>query len=95
MFLSWGDTARGGSYRCAMDTANAPALPAEGFIRESQLIGRPKATPPVPGILPISHGTLWAWCKSGRFPAPVKLGPSITAWRVEDVRCWIAQQGAR
>jgi prophage regulatory protein len=24
--------------------------------------------------------------KSGRYPQPVKLGPRITAWRVEDIR---------
>jgi predicted DNA-binding transcriptional regulator AlpA len=24
--------------------------------------------------------------KSGRFPKPVKLGPRITAWRIEDIR---------
>jgi prophage regulatory protein len=27
--------------------------------------------------------------KSGRFPAPVKLGPRTTAWRAEDIRALI------
>jgi hypothetical protein len=28
--------------------------------------------------------------RSGRFPASVKLGPRITAWRVEDIRArWV------
>jgi predicted DNA-binding transcriptional regulator AlpA len=30
--------------------------------------------------------------KSGRFPQPVKLGPRITAWRVEDIRALIDRQ---
>jgi predicted DNA-binding transcriptional regulator AlpA len=28
--------------------------------------------------------------KLGTFPKPIKLGPRITAWRVEDVRKFIA-----
>jgi prophage regulatory protein len=31
------------------------------------------------------------WVKDGRFPKPVKLGPRITAWRVEDIRELIAK----
>lgn len=30
--------------------------------------------------------TWWAGVKSGRFPAPVKLGPRITAWRDSDIQ---------
>ena len=36
------------------------------------------------GPIPVSKSTWWAGVKSGRFPRPVKLGPRITAWRVED-----------
>jgi prophage regulatory protein len=38
------------------------------------------------GPLPISKSTWWAGIKAGRYPKPVKLGPRITAWRVEDIR---------
>jgi predicted DNA-binding transcriptional regulator AlpA len=34
----------------------------------------------------VSKSTWWAGVKSGRYPASVKLGPRITAWRVEDIR---------
>lgn len=60
-------------------------LPPTGFLRVSQIVGRPKATPPVPAIIPVSESTWWAGVKSGRYPAPVKLGPRTTAWRVEDI----------
>lgn len=38
------------------------------------------------GLIPISASSWWAGVKSGRFPAPVKLGPRITAWKSEDIR---------
>jgi prophage regulatory protein len=38
------------------------------------------------GPLPVSKSTWWAGVKSGRFPAPVKLGPRITAWRDTDIQ---------
>jgi prophage regulatory protein len=44
-------------------------------------------------LLPISAASWWAGVASGRYPKPVKLGPRITAWRVEDIRKLI-EQGA-
>ena len=58
-------------------------LPETGFLRLNQIVGNPRTnTPP---IIPVSKSTWWAGVKEGRFPKPVKLGPSITAWRVEDI----------
>jgi hypothetical protein len=37
------------------------------------------------GPLPISKSTWWAGVKDGRYPATVKLGRRITAWKVEDI----------
>jgi hypothetical protein len=65
-------------------------LPEAGFLRLSQIIGNPKAEPPIPPIIPVKKSTWWAGCKSGRYPAPVKLSPRVTAWRVEDIRALIA-----
>jgi prophage regulatory protein len=45
------------------------------------------------GPIPVSKSTWWAGVKSGRFPQPVKLGPRITAWRVEDICALIDRQG--
>jgi predicted DNA-binding transcriptional regulator AlpA len=59
-------------------------LPQSGFVR-------------LPGILapngpiPVSKSTWWAGIKDGRYPKPVKLGPRITAWRVEDIRALIKE----
>ena len=62
-------------------------LPEIGYLRLPQIIGNPKANPPIPPIIPVSQSTWWAGVKSGRFPQPVKtLGERITAWRVEDIR---------
>ena len=65
-------------------------LPEKGFLRLPQIIGNTKAVPPIPAIIPISKSTWWDGVKSGRFPKPVKLGPRVTAWRVEDIRALIA-----
>jgi predicted DNA-binding transcriptional regulator AlpA len=61
-------------------------LPTIGFLRLGSVLA------PL-GPIPVSKSTWWAGVKSGRFPKPVKLGPRITAWRVEDIRALIEQAG--
>jgi predicted DNA-binding transcriptional regulator AlpA len=61
---------------------NNANFPATGFLRLGSIIG--SGNP-----IPVSKSTWWAGVKSGRYPKPVKLGPRITAWRVEDVRALI------
>jgi len=63
-----------------------PTLPETGFVRLRNIIGDSKADPPIPPIIPVSKSTWWAGVKSGRYPKSVKLGPRITAWRVESIR---------
>jgi len=65
-------------------------LPETGFLRLSSIIGNPNATPPIPALIPVKKSCWWAGVKSGRFPKPVKLGPRVTAWKVEDIRALIA-----
>lgn len=65
-------------------------LPETGFLRLPQIIGDPKAEPPIPPIIPVKKSSWWNGVKTGRFPKPVKLGPRVTAWRVEDIRALIA-----
>ncbi len=57
------------------------------FLRLRQIIGDPKAEPPIPSIIPTSKSTWWNGVKSGRFPQPVRglFGPRITVWRAEDI----------
>ena len=62
------------------------SLPETGFVRLPQIIGNPKANPPIPAVSPVSKSTWWNGIKEGRFPQSVKLGPRTTVWRVEDIR---------
>ena len=66
-------------------------LPETGFLRLPQIIGDTDAEPPIPAVIPVGRSTWWAGVKDGRFPKPVKLGPRVTAWRVEDIRALIEQ----
>jgi predicted DNA-binding transcriptional regulator AlpA len=61
-------------------SALPPSLPDEGYVRLPQVLA----------VIPVSKSTWWAGCKSGRYPAPVKLGPRTTAWRVDSIRSLIA-----
>lgn len=68
-------------------------LPATGFVRLPQIIGNPKANPPIPPVIPISRTLWWEGVKSGRYPQPVKLSERVTAWKVEDIRALIERGG--
>ena len=61
---------------------NQYALPQTGFLRLSSVLA-PR------GPIPVSKSTWWAGVKARRYPQPVKLGPRITVWRVEDIRALI------
>ena len=67
-------------------------LPEVGFLRLYQIIGDQTRQPPLPPIYPVSKSTWWDGVRSGRYPQPVKLGPRITAWRVEDIRALIQKR---
>ncbi len=69
------------------------ALPETGYLRLTQIVGNPKADPPIPPIIPVSKSTWWAGVKSGRYPKPVKLSSRTTAWRVEAIRELIERMG--
>lgn len=58
------------------------ALPPEGFVRLSAILG-PN------GPIPVSKSTWWSGVKSGQFPAPIKMSKGVTVWRVEDIRAYI------
>lgn len=60
-------------------------LPETGYIR----------LPVVLAVFPVGKSTWWAGVKSGRFPAPVKLGPRTTAWNVQDIHALLASTARR
>ena len=77
--------------RATAQIPNFDDLPDSAMARQSQLIRDPKH-PTRPSPLPFSAATLWRKVRDGEFPAPVKLGPAISAWRVGDVRQWLQAQ---
>lgn len=64
-------------------TNPSPCLPDTGFLRQRQVLA----------FVPISKSTLWRQVRARSFPSPVKLSAGVTAWRAEDVRRWIVEQG--
>ena len=56
------------------------------FLRLKQIIGDPKAEPPIQPILPISKSSWWDGVKTGRFPKAIKIGANTTVWREEEIR---------
>lgn len=42
--------------------------------------------PVVAALNSVSEPTVWRWVKTGRLPAPKKLGPNVTAWNVGELR---------
>lgn len=62
---------------------NNPAKPR--LLRLREIIGDPKANPPIPPMIPVSKATWYAGILTGRYPKQVNLGPNIVAWRMEDI----------
>lgn len=72
-------------------------LPDAAMVRQAQLVQNPnpaKREGHAP-LLEISASTFWRMVARGDFPQPLKLGKNITAWRVRDVRAWLAAQGVQ
>lgn len=61
----------------------SPLLPQEGFVR----------LPTILAVFPVSKSGWWKGVQTNLYPQPVKLGPRLTAWRVEDIRQLIANAG--
>lgn len=74
----------------AAHLANFDHLPGSAYLRQADITG----TQDKAGLLPFSGSTLWRMVKAGKFPAPIKFGPKTTAWKVADLRSWLAQQEA-
>jgi prophage regulatory protein len=66
-----------------MDAKKGTSLPETGLVR----------LPAILAVFPVSKSTWWAGVKTSRYPQPVKLGPRITAWRVDDIRKLIESAG--
>lgn len=65
---------------------NNPNSSTKIFIRQKDLLKT---------FVPFSATTLWRKIKAGEFPAPIKLGPSITAWRGQEIEEWVQSHNAK
>lgn len=63
---------------------NFDTLPDSALIRMRQLSE----------VLPVHKTTIWKRVKAGTFPEPIRFTEGrCTAWKVGDVRRWLAAQG--
>jgi hypothetical protein len=62
-------------------TTEIVASPA--YLRVSDIVRNRRTGEP--GLLPVAASTWWLWVKAGRAPAPIKLSPGCTVWRLADV----------
>jgi hypothetical protein len=68
-------------------------LPETGFLRLWQILGDPRANPPIPPLIPVKKTCWWEGVRNKRFPQPIKLAPRVTVWKVEDIRAFIDSGG--
>ena len=61
-----------------------PQIPR--LLRLKQILGDPKADPPVEPIIPISKSSWWYGISKGKYPKPIKLSENTTVWRADDIR---------
>lgn len=59
-----------------------PPLTPTRILRQSAVVAR----------VGVSPTTLWRWHRSGRFPAPVRLGANSVGWREADIEQWLASR---
>lgn len=50
----------------------------ESFVTDNDLAERYK----------VSRVTVWRWARQGRLPAPIKLAPATTRWRLSEIEKW-------
>tara|TARA_B100001179_G_C18558572_1_gene389425 strand:+ start:776 stop:1042 length:267 start_codon:yes stop_codon:yes gene_type:complete len=61
-----------------------PFLPYQGMSRARDILP----------YLPFGRTTLHEWSQDGRFPASIKLSPTIVAWRNAEVLKWLESQNS-
>jgi prophage regulatory protein len=64
-------------------------LDRNGRPKFKRLPTKPKAE--ITPIVPVSRSNWLAGVLSGRYPKPIKLGPGVTVWSVEDIRDFLDQ----
>ncbi|MBS1179811.1 MAG: hypothetical protein H6R06_4223 [Proteobacteria bacterium] len=60
------------------------------YLRPSDL----GSTKDKPGRWPVTPNTLWRWVQEGILPPPIRLGPQVSAWPLEVIEAYEAEQAA-
>ncbi len=68
--------------------SNFDELPESALIRLASIV--PSNQNPHP-LVAVSKSTWWRLVRARKAPQPVKLSAGVTAWRVGDLREWLAQ----
>ena len=63
-----------------LEHLEADGLPAAGFVKLNQILT----------VIPKGRAAFLAGVAAGEIPRPYKIGARSVAWRVEDIRAWIA-----
>ena len=58
-------------------------LPPQGMSRANDILS----------LLPFGRTTLHEWSRDGRFPASVRLSPTMVAWKNSEVLEWLESHG--
>jgi predicted DNA-binding transcriptional regulator AlpA len=72
-------------------------LPDSALVREKLIIGKANNSggngqTQSPCLIPVSRSTWYRMVKAGQAPAPIKLHTGVSAWRVGDLRGWLASR---
>jgi prophage regulatory protein len=57
----------------------------ERLLRLKQILGDPKAKPPIEGIVPVSRSTWYRNVQNGLFPKSISISPRCVAWKASDI----------
>lgn len=61
-------------------------IPENRLLKLRDIIGDPKATPPIPAIIPVCKASWYQGQKTGRYPKPVRIGDSRgTFYKAEEI----------
>lgn len=72
------------NFKSSENSSAFHALPGVALVRLDQFLGT---------VAPVSRATWFRMIKAGQAPPPIKLSKRVSAWRVSDLREWLAKGG--
>lgn len=65
------------------------------ILRLSQIIGDPKANPPIIPIIPVSRKTWLKGVEAGIYPKSLKISPGLKGWLQQDILKLLEEMSGR